>query len=212
MSEHWPFPPPALSREERRKIIGASDAPIIMMDSPWNTPYELWQEKMGLSGGKRMTGPMIRGIRLEAEAREAFCHLKGIDMEPRVVYHPSIPWMVASLDGMSAEGDAILEIKCGGGWDHGEALKGRVSEKYMWQLQHQLAVTGLPEVWYFSWFPAKPDLRLACLRIPRDEKKIEDLMAKEAIFWEHMQTKKHPPLSERDLIRIEKARHTNGHC
>lgn len=65
-------------------------------------------------------------------------------------YQP-FDWMMASLDGIDIDGQAILEIKCPGPSDHELAKAGKIPEKYIPQLQHQLAVTGLKLAYYFSF-------------------------------------------------------------
>jgi putative phage-type endonuclease len=136
--------------EFRRKKIGASDAPIILEVSPWKTPYQLWLEKT--SGSlPPSTVRQKRGLELEELARQVFEKKTGMIMFPKVVLHPSLDWMMASLDGIDIDGQAIVEIKCPGQTDHDVAKTGKVPEKYIPQLQHQLAVTGVEIAYYFSF-------------------------------------------------------------
>ena len=94
---------------------------------------------------------MQRGKRLEPLARLAYVNHTGIDVEPVCVQSREHPWMRASLDGLSADGRHVVEIKCPGEKDHRLAASGCVPEKYYAQLQHILAVTGLGEIYYWSF-------------------------------------------------------------
>jgi len=96
---------------------------------------------------------MQRGLELEPAARAAYEKLTGLVMEPLVLVEGDYS---ASLDGITLEGDLVLEIKC--------PVKGRASplwqavqanelpEYYFWQVQHQLMVAGaaLAHVYVFD--------------------------------------------------------------
>jgi len=190
----WPFPQNPLSDEDRKKIIGASDAPVIMRMCPWKTPYRLWREKMGLIHGSATNGAMMRGIAMEPIAREAFSNLMGKFFKPRLVRHPERNWMVASLDGISADGTEIVEIKCPGPKDHATAKEGFIPHKYVYQLYHQMAVTGLSYAWYYSWDGQEG----VAIKFEEDQEKIDDMMKEELVFWECMCTRTVPVILERD--------------
>ena len=57
--------------EFRKTKIGSSDAPIIMGESPWKTPQQLWEEKMGLKESSYENAAIQRGKQLEAQARKS---------------------------------------------------------------------------------------------------------------------------------------------
>ena len=71
--------------EFRRNKIGSSDAPIIMGKSPWKTPHQLWEEKMGIKDSFFESQAMRRGKDLEPEARTAFEEQTGLVMWPDVL-------------------------------------------------------------------------------------------------------------------------------
>ena len=124
--------------EMRKTKIGGSDAPIVMEESPWKTPYQLWQEKMGLVQQPPPTARMKRGLELEEQARHQLEQMTGLFLEPDVVFHNQHEYMIASLDGIDPTGKHIAEIKCCGSEDHAIALGGSIPQKYYPQLQHQL--------------------------------------------------------------------------
>jgi putative phage-type endonuclease len=163
----------------RREGIGASDAPVVMGLSPWQKAGELLLLKTGQQAERPANDAMQRGKRLEPMARLAYVQHTGIEVSPVCVQSREHPWMRASLDGLSADGRHVLEIKCPGEKDHSLAASGSVPEKYYPQLQHILAVTGLAEIHYWSF---RFD-HTVLLKVARDESFIADLVEKEAAFW-----------------------------
>lgn len=171
----------------RRSKIMASEASTIMEMNDWKTPLDLYQEKI-LEVEQDQTSYMARGKELEPFALEAFEEENGLSMFPVVVQHESIDWMAASLDGMSIDQSAIVEIKCPGKKDHSAALKGDVPKKYFAQIQHQMYVTGLDFAYYYSFDGNKG----VTLKVSRDEEFLKILLEKERAFW-HCLAHRIPP-------------------
>jgi len=127
--------------EHRRNHRNASETPAVLGVSPWMTPYQLWQIKLGLVEPE-VTGAMLHGTQLEPQARAAYEALTGHVMQPLVLVDGEFS---ASLDGLTLSGDRVLEIKCpfkrrdSTLWK--AAAEGRLPEHYAWQVQHQLMVT-----------------------------------------------------------------------
>lgn len=182
--------------EARRNKLGASDAPIIMGISPWKTPYQLWEEKLGLGKDIPMNSYMQRGLYMEESARQCFERQTGLIVFPQVLYHDKYEWMMASLDGIDFSHKNIVEIKCPGNVDHGKALEGKVPDKYFPQLQHQMEVAGLDEAWYFSF----DGIDGKAIKVYRDDKYAANMIKKEEIFWECVQNLEAPKFTERDFI------------
>lgn len=189
--------------EWRRQGIGASDAPIIMGVSPWKTPYRLWREKTTGQSDFQGNEATARGHALEALARQSAEKQLQRLFRPDCKEHQKYPWMRASLDGISMDGE-ILEIKCPYkpnriDSDHQKTKEGKIPEKYYPQLQHQLEVYGAKKGWYFSF----DGLEGVAIPFERDEKFIAELLKKEKAFWECVQELKAPPLTERDYQVVE---------
>ena len=163
----------------RRDGIGASDAPVIMGLSPWQKEGELLLLKTGQKAERPANDAMERGKRLEPVARQAYVDHTGIAVAPMCVQSREHAWMRASLDGLSPDGRHVVEIKCPGEKDHSLAAAGTVPGKYYPQLQHILAVTGLAEIYYWSFRYGHTVL----LRVDRDEAFIAELIEKEVAFW-----------------------------
>lgn len=136
--------------EARRNKIGASDAPIILGESPWCTPWLLWMRKKKLLPDQKVNEAMKRGNEMEGKARKAFEKASGLLMEPKVVFYGDD--FMASLDGITMEEDAIVELKCPSKEVHEMARVGKIPPYYMIQVQHQLMCTKLQIGHYASYY------------------------------------------------------------
>jgi len=178
----------------RKSYLGASDAPVVMGVSPWRTPYQLWEDKLGVAPETKDNYAMKRGRELEPIAREAYQAFTGNIVEPKQLFHPKINFMMANLDGITEDHSVAVEIKCPGEKDHQLAKQGIVPEKYRPQLQHQLEVIGIDSVHYFSY----RDGDTALVEMGRDESYIKRLCVEEKKFWKFVESLIPPPLSEKD--------------
>ena len=92
----------------RRTYRNESETPAVLGVSPWLTPYQLWQQKLGLVQPE-VNAPMLHGTQLEPAARAAYEARTGLVMQPLVLVDGEYS---ASLDGLTLGGDRILEVKC----------------------------------------------------------------------------------------------------
>lgn len=184
--------------EWRRKGIGASDVAALIGLSKWSTPYKVWADKVGQ--GTQFVGNFAteRGQELEGKARARYELVTMEDMPPALAIHPKYDICRVSLDGLSADGKKILEIKVPSQASHDIADKEkRVPDQYVPQVQYQLAVTGAEELDYFSYHaptdthalvPVKPDVEYQGM-----------LIASVVEFWnKYVLTNTPPPLTDDD--------------
>ncbi len=184
--------------EWRKDKIGASDAPIIMEISPFKTPRELWLSKRG-EHEEIDTPWMKRGRDMESTALAAFEKEMDYVMFPIVLTHKSTPWMVASMDGITMERDAAVEVKCSGKVDHAIAKGGKIPDKYYPQLQHQMEVAGLDSIFYWSFDGSQG----VCIKVERDDKYIKDMVKKEEEFYKLLIDGISPDLTDKDYRQKE---------
>lgn len=189
--------------EFRRTHIGASDAPIIMGVSPFRTPLQLWQDKtQGTT--QFQNSAMKRGIELEPKARAEFEKLfeelffQKVTILPCVAQSDEREYAIASLDGYDLDARVCAEIKCPGEKDHQLAVDGKIPPKYMPQLQHQLYVTGLNKMYYFSY--GENNAYPVILECTRDDEYIANMLLEEEKFYRCMLSKTPPALTERDYV------------
>ena len=127
---------------------------------------------------------MQHGIDTEPNARAAYEFRYDVSVEQvGFIPHPRIAMSGASPDGQIGN-DGLLEIKCPNSATHIEALLTEtVPEKYVTQIQWQLACTGRKWADYLSFDPRMPEaMRMFVKRIPRDDAMIEGLEKDVAAF------------------------------
>lgn len=187
----------------RKSYIGASDSPVIMGVAKWKladgrikTPYLLWQEKLGLLTLDSTSQATEFGKANEPIARSLYEKMTGNLVAPEVVFHKDISYLMASLDGLSIDGDIAVEIKCVGKEDHELAKKGLVPEKYIPQLQHQLMCLGHDQMHYFSYLSGEGII----VNVAKDEAYQAKLLEKLAEFWSCIESFTSPPMTEDDYV------------
>lgn len=185
--------------EWRRNGIGGSDAPVLMGVSPWKTPYQLWEEKAFGISEQADNSSMKRGRDLEEPARQEFEKIIGTLVAPANIVHPSLEWMRASLDGIDVHKKIVVEIKCPGKEDHALAESRKIPEKYWPQVQHQMEVAGVDQMFYFSFDGSKG----VVVEVRKDQGYIDSLMETESKFWEMVKSKTPPETTERDYLCME---------
>ena len=98
----------------RHKGIGASDASTVMGENRFENPSVLLQQKRGpVILDSFQNEAMARGTQLEPEARKLYIATTGNEVRPVCVQSFRYDWLRASLDGLSTNHDAVVEIKCG---------------------------------------------------------------------------------------------------
>ena len=116
------------------------------------------------------------GTEQEPNARAAYSARTGeLVEEVGFIDHPTIALSGASPDGLVGEG--IVEFKCPNTATHLEyLLADKVLEKYVTQMQWQMACTGRPWCDFVSYDPRLPEhLQMLIVRVPRDDKRIAEL-------------------------------------
>ena len=180
-------------RQSRRN---ASESAAVLGLSPWMTPYQLWLVKTG-SSETRVTHAMQRGTDLEPLARAAYEEQTGLIMQPLVLEADGYS---ASLDGMTLEGDLVLEIKCplrgtrSDLWQ--DVQSGQVPAYYGIQVQHQLMVSGADtaHLWVFDGDQG------ILHAIERDVTVMERIRAGWDAFQQYLTNDTPPPLTEADTV------------
>lgn len=125
----------------RAQYRNASETAAVMGVSPFLTPYQIWEIKTGRRV-QETTPAMRHGTEMEPAARAAYEQITGLIVEPKVLVDGEYS---ASLDGITLDGDLVVEIKCPVKGRNSElwqqAAKGEIPEHYRWQVQHQLMVS-----------------------------------------------------------------------
>jgi putative phage-type endonuclease len=176
--------------------IGASDAPVIMGETPFKTPRKLWSIKTGLMQEEPPGPAARRGHELERFGRRAYERQTGIQMEPLCLVHEELDWMRASLDGLSFDGSTLLEIKCPISLrDVMTARDGHIPRQYHAQLQHQLEVSGAQQAHYWSFHGHDGIL----IEVHPDREYVRRLIQAEAAFWQLVKENNWPEITNDEL-------------
>lgn len=120
----------------------------------------------------------------EGAAREAYEFMLNVNVEQvGFVDHPELPRTGASPDGLVGE-HGMLEIKAPNTATHIETLvNDKIAERYITQIQWQLACSGRRWADFVSFDPRMPtEMQLYVKRIPRDEARINELETEVAKF------------------------------
>ena len=182
--------------EYRRTRRNTSESAAVLGLSPWTTPYQLWLQKTGRSV-QTVNHAMQRGTELEPAARRAYEDKTGLVMQPLVIVDGGYS---ASLDGMTLDGDLILEIKCpmrgsrSDLWQ--DVLAGQVPVHYAVQVQHQMMVSGASKthLWIF-------DGSVGILQeVERDEVLMDRIREGWEAFQPFLDADTPPPLSDADTV------------
>jgi putative phage-type endonuclease len=162
----------------RKKVIGASDAPVIMGENRWKSKQFLMDEKMGLKAGFQGNAATREGHRLEGEARRLLERKYSVKISPTIVQDAELPFVAASLDGVTEGHSQVFEIKCGAK-SYELAIKNEIPNYYFGQLQHILMVTQLDKIIYGAY---RPYSKLIILELGRDDKYISRMRDTEQEF------------------------------
>ncbi len=178
----------------RAQYRNASESAAVMGASPWMTPYQLWLIRTGRAENL-VTAAMQHGTDMEPAARAAYETQTGLVMQPQVLTDGDYS---ASLDGITFEGDLLLEVKCpykgksSTLWQ--TVCAGEVPEYYAIQIQHQLMVAGaaIAHLWVFDGTDG------LLLEVTRDEVCQQRIRKAWDGFQQYLDDDMPPPLTEHD--------------
>jgi putative phage-type endonuclease len=131
------------------------------------------------------------GTANEADARRAYEFRTNATVEDvGFIPHPTISMSGASPDGLIGA-DGLIEIKCPNTATHIDTLlTGKVPDKYVTQMQWQMACTDRKWCDFASFDPRMPEsMRLFVKRVPRDDKRIEYLEKEVSTFLADIEAK-----------------------
>lgn len=175
--------------ELRRNKIGASEAGMICGVDPYKTALQLWEEKKGHKKSYT-TKAMQRGHDLEPVARELIEKSHVANYKPIVIQSEDKDFMIASLDGYDIKSDRMIEIKCPKEETFDSiAQSGCIPPHWIYQMNHQMFVAELQECFLILF----NGVYCAEFVVKRDNALIEEIIAKEEAFYEHMVNYTPPP-------------------
>jgi len=130
------------------------------------------------------------GTEQEPNAKAAYAAKTGILVEDvGFIDHPTVAMSGASPDGFAEDG--LVEIKCPNTATHLEYIfDGKPPQKYVTQMQWQMACAGKPWCDFVSYDPRLPErLQLLVVRVPRDDDYIKMLEQEVITFLQELDDK-----------------------
>jgi putative phage-type endonuclease len=124
------------------------------------------------------------GTEQEPNARDCYAFGAGVSVvEEGFVPHPTIAMAGASPDGLVGD-EGMVEIKCPNSGTHVVTLRGgSIADKYMKQMQFQMACTGRRWCDFASYDPRLPvEMQLHVQRVARDDALIAEIEAAVVAF------------------------------
>jgi len=188
--------------QERRRGIGGSDVAAILGLSSWRTPLDVYLDKTGQRVDHDTDNPaMYWGRTLEPVIRQHYADTTGRNViHPNgILTHPKHDFMLANVDGLTEDG-RVFEAKTARtaqGW--GEQGSDEVPDAYALQVQHYMAVTGLP-VADIAVLIGGSDFRV--YHVEADPDLQADMIQEESEFWQHVIEQRPPePVSFAEVVQ-----------
>lgn len=158
--------------------------------SGWSTSRANYASELVV---ERLTGQPTEGFKSaamqwgterEPDARAAYEFRTDVTVEPvGFIDHPALPMCGASPDGLVGS-DGLVEIKCPITATHIDTLlAGTVPDRYVMQMQWQMAVTDRQWCDFVSFDPRMPEaMSLFVRRIERDAARIAEIENEVVLF------------------------------
>lgn len=178
---------------ERRRGIGASDAPAVVGLSPWSSPLSLWVDKTRMPDYEHaddMSEPMRWGHVLESAVAHEHARRLGLRLaaSPGILAHPRLPWMRATPDFIvvdrARQPVELMEVKTASAFRSEEWADDAPPDHVVIQVLHQLAVTGDRRCHVAALVGGNQPRHWV---IERDEPAIAMLIDREREFWDRVQ-------------------------
>jgi putative phage-type endonuclease len=184
-AESVPALPDLSWHEWRRAGIGASDIAGLLGLSWWTSPTKLYYEKIGLLPPSDETQRQRIGKRLEGVIAAEFTDETGLFVtgEQTWCHNPDHRWMHATVDGFIFEGEAAMGPAPIGLFEaksDGTVRWSQIPPYYAAQGQWQMAVTGLPKVWFAV---LHSNFRFEVYELDRDDDDISFMIERARAFW-----------------------------
>jgi predicted phage-related endonuclease len=177
---------------ERRQGIGGSDANIIFCGDAARI-RQLWLEKLGEADAADLSANLsvMLGCWTEPFNRQWFERLSGdkIVQSGKSFTCSRYPWRRCTVDGLVQAKEAVWEAKHTSAF----ARSDEVLERYMPQLQHNMAVIGLERATLSVIFG---NHKFEIFEVPADWLYQLELLEAEEQFWDCVLTGKEPAMSE----------------
>jgi putative phage-type endonuclease len=183
----------------RQSGIGASEVAAVLGLSPWQSPLDVYQKKLGLTGQTPANPAMEWGHLLEPVIGKKYAEVAGVKLRRGRTVRGTERWMLATPDFLRPDG-APVQVKTArndDGW--GPDMSTEVPLGYACQVAWEMAVVGAPEA-VLAVLIGGSDFR--CYRLQRDFETEQLIVARCREFWLH-NVKAHLPPPARDPMEAK---------
>jgi putative phage-type endonuclease len=190
----------------RKKGLGSSEVACVTGENPFKSAYKLWLEKTGIEEPEDLSNSFLvnRGTHLEPIARSKAIKALGVNFEPLYFIDKEKSYFRYSSDGYAKDTNELIEIKCTSDKNHNQAKLGEVPPYYKAQLQWGLSISKANKIYYVSYNPGDIDGDdLVIIDVLPDQEYIDMLRKKCDEFWQLVESKTPPELSDSDYELIE---------
>lgn len=182
--------------EARRAGVGGSDTGAIVGIDPYRTIWDAWESKVFPPKPQIENGDILRGNLGEPIAAAEYARRYEVEVvdAPQGLVHPDYPFMRGNPDRLilTPDGPVPMEIKCPRIAEFYRMKAEGLSERYILQLQHYMAVGGWDRGVFAIWCGEYSDLY--AFQMARDDDLVRYLVETERRFWEdYVLPRKQPP-------------------
>jgi putative phage-type endonuclease len=184
--------------------IGASEVPVLMLEDDRRTPRDIWRVKTRrIKEPREANFAMQRGIDAEPKIRALYELYNDVEMPPKNLVHPEIPYLRASADGFNEAISKGAEFKYPGAEKHALAVAGEIPRCYFGQVQAQLFVSGAGSWDYVSY----DGVDIAVVNQKPDFEYIARMLKVVDQFWMCVVENREPPITTGDYLDLNDETH-----
>jgi putative phage-type endonuclease len=174
---------------------------VLPLPAAWmDTIQELWEFKVGLRPPRKMHPGMMRGVVYEDEAIDAYHLHTSNSTSPICGEMDNIPYIHASLDGITFDMAVIVETKVPNQDVMDVAESGLVIPYYQPQCAHQCLVAwGHPDQWpvgaehhFFAYQPETNIGHLVAVKADRYKSMADAMLPAITAFWNNVENRLPP--------------------
>lgn len=184
----------------RRTGIGASEIAAVLGESRWGDAGTIYARKVARPDDEESREWQEWGLRLEQVIADAYASPRyagrAVERDGRLLRSREHPWALCTLDAWTWLDDMSipLELKTdrwGREWDDGPPVE------YLWQLQHQMLVTGAERA---SIAVLVGGSQLAWCDVAREETMIARIIRAGERFWHQVVVREMPETRDHDAL------------
>jgi putative phage-type endonuclease len=169
-------------KEWQKNGLAASDAPCIMGGWSYDrTAEQLLLEKRGQAEPQPLSEHAKRGSELEPRARQAFTDATGMALREVSVQSPKHDWLRVRIDGVTNDGEVLVECICPGDKTYESARGGILSKHSLYKIQTLLA--ACPEAKHAIAWVFDPNKGGLAIKVMPDKRMQDKILQKMHCFW-----------------------------